>query len=190
MPLVPALRVLAELRTDEIVVTTMGSTREWPKLSSHPLDFHHIPSAMGHSPALALGLALAQPERQVIAITGDGSLLMSLGVLATIVAAGVRNLAVIVLDNGIYEVTGGQTTAGAVARVDFVGFATAAGFESVAFFDDLLDWQAGAAQVLAMPGPQFICLRVEPERENYFLNPPGPTQERIDRFRAALAPKS
>ena len=112
---------------------------------------------------------------------------MSLGVLATIVGTGIRNLTVIVLDNGVYEVTGGQTTAGVLAQVDFVGFATAAGFESVAFFDDLIDWQAGAAQVLALPGPHFIALRVEPELENYFLNPPGPTQERIDRFRAALA---
>ena len=50
MPLLAALEVLAKLRTDQIVVTTMGSAREWPKLSQHPLDFHYLPSAMGHAP--------------------------------------------------------------------------------------------------------------------------------------------
>src|ERR1700683_4921301 len=84
MPFVPALEVIRGLRTDQIVVPTMGTVREWPRLSQHPLDFHYIPSAMGQSSTIALGLALAQPERQVIAFTGDGSLLMNLGVLITI----------------------------------------------------------------------------------------------------------
>ncbi|HVU89478.1 MAG TPA: thiamine pyrophosphate-dependent enzyme, partial [Pirellulales bacterium] len=88
MPLVPALEVLLKRRRDEIVVTTMGSAREWPRLSRHPLDFHYIPSAMGHAPMLALGMALAQPQREVLAFNGDGCMLMSLGCLVTIVASG------------------------------------------------------------------------------------------------------
>ena len=56
MPLVPALQVLADLRREQIVVTTMGSAREWPKLSRHALDFHYVPSAMGQAPMLGLGL--------------------------------------------------------------------------------------------------------------------------------------
>ena len=55
MPLIPAMEVLRDLRKDQIVVTTMGAAREWPKLSTHPLDFHYIPSAMGHAPMLGLG---------------------------------------------------------------------------------------------------------------------------------------
>lgn len=51
MPLIPALQVLADVRRDQIVVTTMGSAREWPKLSQHALDFQYLPSAMGHAPA-------------------------------------------------------------------------------------------------------------------------------------------
>ncbi len=90
MPLVPALEVLRDLRRDQIVVTTMGSAREWPRLSQHPLDFHYIPSAMGHAPMLGLGLALAQPSREVIAFNGDGCMLMSLGCLVTIAASGAR----------------------------------------------------------------------------------------------------
>src|SRR5262245_33603291 len=112
MPLLAALQVLHELRRDEIVVTTMGSAREWPKLGEHPLDFQYLPSAMGHAPMLGLGLALAQPSREVIAFNGDGGMLMSLGCLVTVAASGATNITVVVLDNGLYEVTGGQRTAG------------------------------------------------------------------------------
>jgi thiamine pyrophosphate-dependent acetolactate synthase large subunit-like protein len=186
MPLVPALEVLRRLRTDQIVVTTMGTVREWPRLSQHPLDFHYIPSAMGQSSTIALGLALAQPARQVIAFTGDGSLLMNLGVLMTIAAAAPPNLTLIVLDNGVYEVTGGQRTVSATVRADFAGFATAAGIESVARFDDLIDWQQGAATVLNLPGPRFIALAVETVGPNYQMHAPGPMAPRLASFRAAL----
>ena len=65
MPLRAALEVLAGLRgRSDVVVTTMGAAREWPKLSRHPLDFHYIPSTMGGGIPLALGLALAQPHRR------------------------------------------------------------------------------------------------------------------------------
>src|SRR5580658_11166433 len=119
MPLAAALDVLAKRRADEIVVTTMGSAREWPKHSQHALDFQYLPSAMGHAPMLALGLALAQPQREVVCFNGDGCMLMGLGSLVTIAASAARNLTLIVLENGIYEVTGGQPTAGAQVGVDF-----------------------------------------------------------------------
>jgi thiamine pyrophosphate-dependent acetolactate synthase large subunit-like protein len=187
MPLIAALEVVRQLRTDKIVVTTMAAAREWPRMSDHPLDLHYIPSAMGQSPSLALGLALAQPQREVIAFTGDGSLLMNLGCLVTLAASGAKNLTLILLDNGIYEVTGGQKTAGQLAHADFAGFATAAGVESVATFDDLIDWQHGAAAVLNLPGPRFISLLVEPVRNDYFLEVPGPLRPRVERLRAVLS---
>ncbi len=161
IPLVAALEVIRQLRTDQIVVTTMGAAREWPRISDHPLDFHYIPSAMGQSPSIALGLALAQPQREVIVFTGDGSLLMNLGCLVTLAASGTKNVTLILLDNGVYEVTGGQKTAGQLARADFAGFATAAGIETVATFDDLIDWQRGAAAVLRFPRP---ALHLAPRR--------------------------
>ncbi|HVX59859.1 MAG TPA: thiamine pyrophosphate-dependent enzyme [Pirellulales bacterium] len=187
MPLLPALKTLADWRSDQIVVTTMGASREWPKLSQHPLDFHYIPSAMGHGPMLALGLALALPEREVVAFNGDGCMLMGLGGLVTIVASAAKNLSLIVLDNGIYEVTGGQATAGAQAAVDFAGVARAAGFPAVAAFDNLHEWQSHAAEVLALPGPRFICLGVEPVGAEFQLSSPAPMADRIEKFRAALA---
>jgi sulfopyruvate decarboxylase subunit beta len=186
IPLAPALEVIRQLRTDQVVITTMGATREWPRISNHPLDFHYIPSSMGQSPSIGLGLALARPEREVIVFTGDGSLLMNLGCLATLAASGAKNLTLVLLDNGVYEVTGGQKTAGQIARADFAAFATAAGIESVATFDDLIDWQNGAAAVFKLPGPRFILLIVEPVRDDYFLNIPGPIRPRIEKLQAAM----
>ncbi|HEY1598134.1 MAG TPA: thiamine pyrophosphate-dependent enzyme [Pirellulales bacterium] len=185
MPLVPALEVVRDLRRDEIVVTTMGAAREWPRLAQHPLDFHYIPSAMGHAPMLALGLALAQPQRTVVAFNGDGCMLMSVGCLVTIVASGAQNLTLILLENGVYEVTGGQQTAAAQSHVDFAVAARAAGFASVASFVDLESWRAGASQALAMPGPRFILLKVA-RVVDHELSSPGPIKERIERFRSAL----
>ena len=66
-----ALTVLAQHRGQRIVVTTMTSCGLWPTLSDSPLDFHYIPSAMGHGPSLGLGLALAQPQHGVIVINGE-----------------------------------------------------------------------------------------------------------------------
>ena len=187
MPLVPAVQVVQRLRTEEIVVTTMGTAREWPRLSQHPLDLHYIPSSMGQSPTLALGLAIAQPQREVIAFTGDGSLLMNLGCLVTIVASGAKNLTLIVIDNGVYEVTGGQRTAGAVAGVDFAAVARAAGFPSVERFDELGAWQGQAAEALKLPGPRCIVLATEPVLgDSAALTAPGPIGPRLERFRTAL----
>ena len=191
MPLLPALEVIVLLRRDEIVVTTMGSAREWPKLSRHALDFHYIPSAMGQAPMLGLGLALAQPSREVIVFNGDGCMLMNLGCLVTIAASRATNLTLIVLENSIYEVTGGQATAaGALAevgpRVDFAALTRATGVASVCEFDDLAVWQREAAASLRLPGPRFICLHVAPVGADYHLPTPSPVRERVAAFCSAL----
>ncbi|HTM54224.1 MAG TPA: thiamine pyrophosphate-dependent enzyme [Pirellulales bacterium] len=189
MNYIAALKVLHELRTDEIVITTMGSAREWPRISNHPLDFHYIPSAMGQAPALGLGLALARPNRQTWVLNGDGAMLMNLGCLVTVIASGARNLTVFVLENQIYEVTGGQqTAAGALsAKVDLAGFARSAGFPVVARFETLDDWRAQAASLLKQSGPRFVVLAVEPVGEDYLLESPGPLPERLAGFQEALA---
>jgi sulfopyruvate decarboxylase subunit beta len=177
---------LADIRRDEIVVTTMGSAREWPKLSSHELDFHYLPSAMGQAPAIGLGLALARPEREVVVLNGDGCMLMNLGCLVTVAATRAANYTLVVLDNGIYEVTGGQATAAARASTDFAGLARAAGIKTVADFYKLDAWQNDGPALLQRAGPRFICLRVETVGENYQLESLGPMDRRIAAFRAAL----
>lgn len=186
MGLIDALSVLVKLRRDEIVVTAMGAAREWPKLSQHPLDFHYVPSAMGNAPALGLGLALAQPQRQVIVLNGDGSTLMSLGSLVTLAAAGPKNLTLVILNNGIFEVTGGQETAASATGVDWLALVQSAGIASVRRFSQLEEWHRQAAATLVLPGPRVIILDVASVGPNFNLESPGPMAERMTRFRQAL----
>src|SRR3954469_9210829 len=99
-----ALDVLAARRTDQVVLTTMGSVARWPQLSDTPRDFHYLPSSMGQGVPLALGLCLAKPGLPVVVLVGDGGLLMNLGCLVTAAQFAVP-LAVVLIDNGLYEVT-------------------------------------------------------------------------------------
>src|SRR3954454_3648116 len=98
-----ALEVVARHRGERVVVTTMSSAGIWPQLSDSPLDFHYIPSAMGHGPALGLGLALARPGRGVIVLNGDGCTLMNLGSLVTLANTS-ADLYLVIVDNELYEV--------------------------------------------------------------------------------------
>ena len=82
--------------------------------------------SMGLACPIALGVALAQPERGVIALEGDGSILMALGCLATIGMVKPRNLTIIIMDNGIYQITGKQAAATA-STADIVAIARGAG---------------------------------------------------------------
>jgi thiamine pyrophosphate-dependent acetolactate synthase large subunit-like protein len=159
-----ALRPLAHARGDAVVVTTMATVRPWAKLSDSRLDFASADSAMGHAADFALGLALAQPQRRVICLNGDGSLLMSLGTLVTIVASGATNLALFVFENGTYEITGNQPIPGA-GRVDVAAMARAAGIPHVHHFDERAAYEAALPSILAGAGPVCVTVRVEPGTE-------------------------
>jgi len=182
-----ALEALVPARTQQIVVTTMGSSGIWPSLSDTPFDFAYIPSSMGQGIALGLGLALAQPQRGVISIMGDGSLLMNLGALVT-VAHHPAPLYVVLIENGLYEVTGGQPVAGA-GTTDFAALARGAGFKRVYQFDDLDRWRAQAAETVSGPGPVFVSLRVEGQLGQKTPLPPRPMAEQIARLQNALGSK-
>jgi sulfopyruvate decarboxylase subunit beta len=179
-----ALEILAAHRGQRIVITTMSSVGIWPSLSDTPLDFAYIPSAMSQAPALGLGLALAQPERGVIVVNGDGCMLMSLGSLVTL-AQHPANLFLLILDNSLYEVTGGQQTAG-VGHTDFAGLARAAGIARVHAFEAAGDWRGGAAEALAGPGPVVVWLKVEGKIGQKTPKAPRPMAEQIARLRHAL----
>lgn len=179
-----ALAVLARHRGDRVVVTTMTSGGVWPALSDTPLDFAYLPSSMGQGPGLGLGLALACPGRGVIVVNGDGCTLMNLGCLVTL-AAHPTDVFLLVMDNGLYEVTGGQPTANA-GRIDFAGLARAAGIPRVYAFATLDDWRAGAAEALAGPGPVAVHLKVEGRLGQKTPRPPRPMAEQIRRLRAGL----
>jgi sulfopyruvate decarboxylase subunit beta len=188
MPVVAALQVLIDLREDEqIVITNQASARIWPKLANHPLDFHYNPSAMGGAIPLGLGLALAQPHRHVLVVSGDGSLLMSLGSLITVAASGAANLTIVVLENKLYEVTGGQKTPATDAAVDLPVLARAAGFPSVAGFNNLTEWHDRAASVLRLKGPRFVTLQVERTPREYLAGITPPIREQLARLTRNLS---
>jgi thiamine pyrophosphate-dependent acetolactate synthase large subunit-like protein len=155
------LEPLARHRTNEVVVTTMSVVRPWGRLSDHPLDFASADSAMGHAADLALGIALARPERNVICLNGDGSMLMCLGTLATAVGAAAHNFILFVADNGEYEITGNQPVPGA-GRVDHAALARAAGFPEVFRFEDARAYAEALPTVLSRSGPTFVHVVVEP----------------------------
>lgn len=179
-----ALEVVHQHRGKRVVISTMGAVAIWPTLSDTPLDFAYIPSSMGQGPPLAMGLALAQPDRGVIVLCGDGSLLMNLGCLVTM-AQHPANVWVILLDNGQYEVTGGQPVAGA-GQTDFAQLARAAGWGRVYMFDELGDWQKSAPEVLTGSGPVFVWLKLVPQFGQRTPAPPRPMAEQIARLRSAL----
>ncbi len=179
-----ALEVLAQHRGDKIVITTMTAVAIWPELSDTPLDFAYLPSSMGQGPGLGLGLALAQPERGVIVVNGDGCMLMNLGSLVTM-ANHPANVYLLILENGIFEVTGGQPTAGQ-GHVDFAGVARAAGIQRTYSFSTLADWQSGAAEALSGSGPVVICLQVEARQGQKTPKAPRPMKEQIRRLQEAM----
>jgi sulfopyruvate decarboxylase subunit beta len=183
-----ALDVVAQHRGERIVITTMASIGIWPELSNGPLDFAYMPSAMGEAPALGLGLALSHPERGVIVLNGDGSMLMNLGSLVTL-ANHPAPIYLVIIDNAIYEVTGGQPTAGS-GRTDFAGLARAAGIGRVYAFETVERWQAKAQEALSGPGPVVIWLKVEGRMGQKTPPPPRPMAEQITRLKEVLAAPS
>ena len=177
------LEGLARYRTSEVVVTTMSSARPWGLISDHPLDFASIDSAMGHGADLALGIALARPARKVVCLNGDGSMLMTLGTLATIVGAAPLNLILIVCDNGTFEITGNQPVAGA-GRIDHAALAEAAGFRNVFRFESARDYIESLPKVLEVLGPTFVHVLVKPGAEGPIGR--GPDEE-VSYLRPSLA---
>ena len=103
-------RLVAKLKHEEAVIGGIGNTNFDLWSAGHrPQNFYMLGS-MGLAFPIALGVALAQPQRRVIALEGDGSLLMQLGCLSTIASLKPKNLSLIVMDNGIYQITGAQPT--------------------------------------------------------------------------------
>jgi thiamine pyrophosphate-dependent acetolactate synthase large subunit-like protein len=117
---------------------------------------------------------------------------MNLGTLVTAGAAGPGNLAMIVFDNGVYEVTGAQPTPGAGAGrasaepVDLAGIARAAGLHVVHRVVDLGDWSARARALLDEPGPSLLVVEVAPVPGAKGPRSPGPAAERAERLMQAL----
>lgn len=152
-------RLLADLLPHDIVVSTYSSAFEWLAIRPHPLNYVAI-GAMGLASSHALGLALAMPERRIVVLDGDGSLLMNLGTLVTITAAAPKNLIHFVSRNGSYEANGGHPIP-AQGVLDFSGMARSAGYRHTESFSTLPAFAARAGSLLSAPGPTFVELHLE-----------------------------
>src|SRR5262249_57735190 len=132
-------RLIAKLENEEAVIGGIGNTNFDLWAAGHrPQNFYMLGS-MGLALPIALGVALAQPERRVFALEGDGSLLMQLGSLSPIASLAPKNLTMVVLDNGIYQITGAQPTP-AAAHTDLVAIAIASGIANSAWAADEADF--------------------------------------------------
>lgn len=157
-------RLVAALKNREAVIGGIGNSNWdlWAADRSRPENFYMLGS-MGLAAPIAMGVALAQPRRRVFALEGDGSLLMQLGCLSTIAAQRVKNLCVIVWDNGMYQITGGQPTPARAAGTDIVAIARASGIASAAWAADEAEFDSLVAKALGTDGPHLIGVKIDDE---------------------------
>jgi thiamine pyrophosphate-dependent acetolactate synthase large subunit-like protein len=180
-------RMVRLLRHEEAVIGGIGySNFDLWAAERRPQNFYMLGS-MGLACPIAFGVALAQPKRRVIALEGDGSILMQLGSLSTIAAQRPRNLTIVLLDNGAYQITGGQAAASALGT-DLVAMARGAGLAQSAWAADEGDFEEQIARALTEDGPWVIGCRIDNEK-------PRDTTERDpalirDRFMRGLGVKT
>ena len=181
---VSALRRVLDLVPDEaaLIASTGKCGRELFTLADRPQHLYQIGS-MGCAGALGLGIAL-NARRPVVVLDGDGAALMKLGAIATIGAQGPENLVHLVLDNGVYDSTGGQATVS--ANVDFARVALACGYRRAASCDSIEGLDQALSEALAVPGPALIHLRIAPGSMENLGRPTIPPKEVARRFRAFL----
>lgn len=156
-------RLVAKLHGREAVVGGIGNSN-WDLWAAGQRDENfYMLGSMGLAAPIALGVALAQPGRRVLALEGDGSLLMQLGCLSTIAARRPANLVIVVWDNAVYQITGGQETPAAQSGTDLVAIARACGIASSHWAADEADFDALIEAALTTDGPHFIGARIDGE---------------------------
>jgi len=153
-------RLIARLKHEEAVIGGIGNTNFDLWAAGHrPQNFYMLGS-MGLAFPIALGVALAQPDRRVVALEGDGSLLMQLGALSTIAALRPKNLTMIVMDNGIYQITGAQPTPAANVA-DIVAIALGSGLAKSAWAADEEDFERLVEAAMSADEPSLIAVRID-----------------------------
>lgn len=172
------LKALSAVVGDALVVSSAGATTlEWNSL--RPGDGNFRVRTLGLCSSIALGMALGLPRRKVIALDGDGSLLMNLCSLPTIARMRPTNLIHIVFDNGIYEASGHRKTATA-SGTDLVGIAMAAGIKRALWVSSVEMFTAKVSDALIGDALTFIGVRVETGRTQV---PPYPMDEVENKYR-------
>ncbi len=180
-----AVPVLIGNHEDFLIVSGLaGTSKDMASLTGDGVNLFTMAGAMGASTAMGLGLALAQPDRRVLVITGDGELLMNVGTLATIAVLNPPNLSIVCVDNGHYGETGYQkshTSRG----VDLERMAIGAGIKMACTIEREDQLGDGARMLRETNGTSFVLLRVSPKEPPAFKRLMEPAATRA-RFRTAL----
>lgn len=180
-------KLLAGPREDLLVVTGLGQCAyDCFAAGDDPRTFY-LWGAMGGAVPMGMGLAVAQPEKRVLVVTGDGELLMGLGALAAAAAEGLPNLAVAVIDNERYGETGQQQTATG-RGTDIAGIAAAAGFAATKLVAAAADVAEGVRLCREAQGPVLVTFKVDHESQEMAL-PPKDGAFLKTRFRQAVVGK-
>ncbi len=178
------VKELLAQRGDALVVAGLGAPAwDITNAGDHELNFP-LWGAMGGAAMIGLGLALAQPKKKVLVVTGDGEMLMGIGALATIAVQKPRNLSIVVLDNERYGETGMQETHTAHG-VDLAGMAKAAGIAQTFLVRTQAELERLKLRIYAGEGALFAQIKVDPEKLPLVL-PPRDGALLKNRFRAAL----
>jgi sulfopyruvate decarboxylase subunit beta len=180
-----ALEALATQKPGAISVATMRAVAGWH--ANGGAEALHIDciGCMGGAASLGLGLALSQPDRKVIVVDGDGSLLMQLGVLAAVAGAAPENYVHVVLVNRVYETSGLQPIPSG-ERIDFAALARGAGYAHAESFGDIGVLRERLPGLFERRGPLLLALEVEPESEREEAPRTRPDQQ-VAVMRAQLA---
>jgi sulfopyruvate decarboxylase subunit beta len=180
-----AAEALIDVKGDAISVTTMQAGRPWAEVGGSEGLNLNVVGCMGAASTWALGIALACPDRKVIVLDGDGSLLMQLGSLVTIGAQSPANFYHFVFENGTYGTSGNQPMPGRAH--DFCALARAAGYKAAFSFDAAAELRRGLPEVLATAGPVLIRLGIQPEHTELTGTGVPNTAEQVEKLKAALA---
>ena len=178
------IAALLENRPEDLLVVSSLGSPSWDVCAAgdHAGNFHFI-GAMGQAAPFALGLAIAQAEKRVLLVSGDGEMLMSLGVLTTIANQQPANLAIIVLDNQAYMETGGQPSATA-GRTDLQAVALACGIPTSVSIDSEAQIDQLKDLAFEVPGPVFANVKIRREKLPLAMPSSFDGVTALNRFRA------
>lgn len=180
-----AVPALVGRHQDYLIVSGLGgASKDMAALTGDGPNLFSMAGAMGAATPIGLGLALAQPRRRVLVVTGEGELLMNVGALATVALAAPRNLAILVVDNSVYGETGNQ--ASHTGRVtDLAAMAAGAGLGRVSTVRREADLARAAAELREGEGPVLVVLKVTASEPPAARRDLDPAACRL-RFRRAL----
>jgi len=177
-------RQLTQSDPDLLVIAGLGSTA-WDITAAGDRDLNFpLWGAMGGAITMGLGLALAQPDRRVLVITGDGETLMGMGSFATVALQAPANLSICTFDNEHYGETGMQVTHTS-AGTDLAGVAASCGIAVTSTVRTEAELEAALPVILTAPGPVYHVIKVKAEKLDFVL-PPKDGVHLKNRFRAAL----